>query len=78
MAKNLPAMQEICVQSLGGEDPLEKGMATHFSILIGEFHEQRNRLAGYSPLGRKELDTKECLTHTQMLRSQSDLQARVC
>ena len=33
MAKNLPAMQEICVQSLGGEDPLEKGMATHFSIL---------------------------------------------
>ena len=33
MAKNLPAMQEICVQSLGGEDPLEKEMATHSSIL---------------------------------------------
>ena len=33
VAKNLPAMQEIQVQSLGGEDPLEKGMATHFSIL---------------------------------------------
>ena len=33
MAKNLPAMQEIQVQSLGGEDPLEKGMATHFGIL---------------------------------------------
>ena len=33
MLKNLPAMQEICVQSLGGEDPLEKGMATHSSIL---------------------------------------------
>ena len=31
--KNLPAMQETCVQSLGGEDPLEKGMATHSSIL---------------------------------------------
>ena len=31
--KNLPAMQEIEVQSLGWEDPLEKGMATHFSIL---------------------------------------------
>ena len=28
--KNLPAMQEIWVQSLGWEDPLEKGMATHF------------------------------------------------
>ena len=33
MAKNLPAMQETWVQSLGQEDPLEKGMATHFSIL---------------------------------------------
>ena len=31
--KNLPAMQEIQVQSLGQEDPLEKGMATHSSIL---------------------------------------------
>ena len=31
--KNLPAVQEIWVQSLGREDPLEKGMATHYSIL---------------------------------------------
>ena len=31
--KNLPAMQETCVQSLGWEDPLEEGMATHSSIL---------------------------------------------
>ena len=34
MVKNLPAMQETWVQSLGGEDPLEKGIATHFSILV--------------------------------------------
>ena len=33
MVKNLPAMQEAWVQSLGQEDPLEKGMATHSSIL---------------------------------------------
>ena len=33
MVKNLPAMQETCVQSLGWEDPLEKGIATHSSIL---------------------------------------------
>ena len=33
MAKNLPAMQETLVQSLGGEDPLEKEMATHSRIL---------------------------------------------
>ena len=31
--KNLPAMQETWVQSLGWEDPMEKGMATHSSIL---------------------------------------------
>ena len=31
--KNLPAMQETQIQSLGWEDPLEKGMATHSSIL---------------------------------------------
>ena len=33
MLKNLSAMQETWVQSLGREDPLENGMATHFSIL---------------------------------------------
>ena len=33
VVKNLPAMQETLVQSLGQEDPLEKGMATHSSIL---------------------------------------------
>ena len=33
MVKNLPAMRESWVQSLGQEDPLEKGMATHSSIL---------------------------------------------
>ena len=33
MVKNLPAMQETWVQSLGQEDPLEKEMATHPSIL---------------------------------------------
>ena len=33
MVKNLPAIQETWVQSLGWEDPLEKGMVTHSSIL---------------------------------------------
>ena len=33
MLKSLPAMQETQVQSLGGEDPLKKGIATHSSIL---------------------------------------------
>ena len=56
--KSLPAMQETQVQSLGWEDPLEKGMATHSSILPGESHGQRG-LVGYSPLGLKESDTTE-------------------
>ena len=33
MVKNLPAMQVTCVRSLGWEDPLETGVATHSSIL---------------------------------------------
>ena len=33
MVKNLPAMRETWIQSLGWEDPLEKGMATHSNIL---------------------------------------------
>ena len=33
LVKNLPAVQETWVRSLGWEDPLEKGKATHFSIL---------------------------------------------
>ena len=33
MVKNLPSLQETWVRSLAWEDPLEEGMATHFSIL---------------------------------------------
>ena len=53
------AMQDTRVQSLGGEDPLEEGMATHFSILAWRipWTEEPGRL--YSPWGRKELDMTE-------------------
>ena len=37
MVKNLPAIQETQVQSVGWEDPLEKGMTTHPSILAWRF-----------------------------------------
>ena len=56
--KNLPTMQETWVRSLSQEDPLEKGMATHSSILAGESPGQRS-LVGYGPWGRKELATTE-------------------
>ena len=58
MVKNLPAMQETQLQSLGQEDPLEKEMATHSSILAGESHGQRS-LVGYSLWGQEESDMTE-------------------
>ena len=54
VVKNLPAKQEMWIQSLGWEDPLEKEMA----FLPGKSHGQRS-LASYSPCSHKELDTTE-------------------
>ena len=51
MVESPPIMQETQVKSLGQEDPLEKGMATHSSDGIS--HGQRS-LAGYSTWGCKE------------------------
>ena len=56
--KNLPAMQETWIGSLGQKDPLDKGMATHSIFLPGESHGQRS-LEGYSLWGHKESDTTE-------------------
>ena len=59
MVKNLPAMRETRVQSLGWEDPLKKGLTSHMPaewlFLSGEFYGQRS-LASYSLWGCKELD----------------------
>ena len=56
--KNLPAMQEIWVQYLGWEDPLEEGVATHSSSLPGESPWTEDP-GDYSPWGCKELDLTE-------------------
>ena len=56
MVKNPPTKAGIWVRLLGQEDPLEQEMATHSSILAWRIPWQRS-LAGYSPWGRKELDT---------------------
>ena len=64
MVKNLPVNADPRVQSLGREDPPEKEMTTHSSILSRESHAQRS-LPGYSPYGHKELDMTEKLSiHT--------------
>ena len=57
--KNLPAMQEIWVWSPGWEEPMEKGRATHSSILAWRIP---STLAGYSPWSHKELGMTEQLT----------------
>ena len=58
-AKNLPAMQEMWVRSLGWEVPLEEGMATHSSILAWRMPWTEE--PGHSSQGWKELDTTATL-----------------
>ena len=59
--QNLPAMQETQVQSLGCEDPLEKGMAIHSSILAWRipWTEEPGRLQSTVLVGHKESDMTE-------------------
>ena len=54
VVKNPPLMQEMRVQSLGREDPLEKEMATPSSTLAAKSHGQRS-LASYSPWDHKRI-----------------------
>ena len=64
MIKNLPAIRETWVRSLGWEDPLEKGMATHSSILAWGIS-LTEEPGGLQSRARKESDTIEQLsTHT--------------
>ena len=58
IVKNLPAIQETLVCSLGRKDPLEKKTATHSSTLAWRIPWTES-LAGYSPWGRKGSDMTE-------------------
>ena len=55
VVKNLPAMQETQVLSLGGEDPLEMGMATYSSILAW-WIPWTEEPGGLQSIGHKKLD----------------------
>ena len=71
--KNLPAMQETWVRSLGQEDPLEKGTATHTSIFAWRIL-WTEELVDYSPWSSKESDMTERLgTHTYMVYSEKSI-----
>ena len=57
--KNMPAIQETRVRSLGWEDPMEKEMATHSSILDWRIPWTEEPEGLYSPWVHKESDTTE-------------------
>ena len=56
--------QKMQAQYLGGEDPLEQGVATHPVLLPGESYRHRS-LVGYSPWGGKQPDSGKQLSATQ-------------
>ena len=64
-------MQETQVQSLGQEDPLETGIATHSTILAYRIPWTES-LVGYCLWGHKELDTTEWLTSIQSILKAQD------
>ena len=64
--KHLPPIWETRVRSLGQEDPLEREMAIHSSILAWR------SLVGYSPRGRKESDMAERLHLTSWINIAND------
>ena len=68
MLKNLPAMQDTQVQSLGQKDPLEKGMATHPNIIAWRIS-WTEEPGGYSLWDHKDQNTTEELTHTQKIKT---------
>ena len=74
MVEDLPAMQEARIQSLGQEDTLEKGMATHSSILAW----RQRGLAGYSLWRCKKSDTTEQLTPTHIIWFSNHLGIHIC
>ena len=67
MVKNLPTMQETWVQSLGQEDSLEEGMATHSSILAWKIS-WTEEPGGLQPCIHREADSTERLTLSLSLK----------
>ena len=61
IVENLPALWETQVRSLGGEDPLEKGMATHSSILAWRIP-WTEEPGGLQSMRLQRVDTTERLT----------------
>ena len=73
MVRNLPAVQEPGVRSLGREDPLKKGMATRSSILAWEIPQTEEPGGLHTVHGIAESDTTEqlTLTHSSLMAGAS-------
>ena len=72
MVNNLSAVQETWVQTLGQEDPLEKEMATHSSILAWRIP-WTEEPGGLQSMGHKESDTTERLhTHSHFIEKENE------
>ena len=75
MVKTLPVVRKPWVRSLGWEDPLEKGMATHSSILAWRTPGMGS-LVGYSPWGHKESGTTKQLILTYAHNAKENLKSQ--
>ena len=75
MVKNLPAMQKTRVHSLGWEDLLEKGMATHSSVLAWE-NPWTEESGGLQSMGSQESGMTERLNHHSTYKSSSTQNCR--
>ena len=64
MLKNLPALQETQVRSLGQEDPLEEGMATHSNILGNNPISKLGHILKYWGLGIQNIFERHISTHS--------------
>ena len=79
MVNNLPEMQETWVRSLGWEELLEEGMATHASILVCRIPWIERNLAGYSSWNHRESDMTEWLsTHNTAVWSKECYLTSLC
>ena len=65
MVKNLPTVQETQVQSLGQEDPLEKGMAAHSSILLGKLSPWSHKETQHEGSHGDTIEATEATEHTR-------------
>ena len=75
MVKNPPAMQETQIQSLGQEDPLEKAMVTHSSILAWRIPQMEEPGGSGQSMGHKNSDTIGQWSTNQRLEGNYDLKA---